>query len=349
MATVTSRGKSWRVQVRRQGHKPVFKSFPKKHFTKSQAWAWADRAEREILTGAFTPAKHTLREAFDKYAQEVSPKKGGAKWERYRLAADAFQKAPMASRGIGAITAADLSAWRDARLRDVSGATVRREMNLIESVLEVARKEWRWIASNPIADVSKPANPRSRRRRVKDTETAALTERLIGPSGREVLAGFRLGIETGMRAGEMWSLERGQIDLETRVARLLKTKNGDERDVALSPVAVEIIRELLADGRQRLMRSTSAVRDTLFRKARDAAGIVNLHFHDSRTEAIFRLSKVLDVLELARQIGHRDLRSLLFYYQADAADLAKKLAASPSQTPTPRRPTTSGRRNPRRS
>jgi hypothetical protein len=52
---------------------------------------------------------------------------------------------------------------------------------------------------------------------------------------------------------------------------------------------------------------------------------VDLHYHDSRAEAIWRLSKKLDVMELARVIGHRDLRSLLLYYQADADELADRL------------------------
>lgn len=48
-------------------------------------------------------------------------------------------------------------------------------------------------------------------------------------------------------------------------------------------------------------------------------------FHDSRAEAIWRLSKKLDVMELARMIGHRDIRSLMFYYNADPGELADRL------------------------
>lgn len=55
------------------------------------------------------------------------------------------------------------------------------------------------------------------------------------------------------------------------------------------------------------------------------AGIANLTFRDSRAEAIWRLSKKLDVMELARMIGHRDLKSLLIYYQTTAAELADRL------------------------
>ena len=50
-----------------------------------------------------------------------------------------------------------------------------------------------------------------------------------------------------------------------------------------------------------------------------------LHFHDTRHEAITRLAKRLDVLELARVVGHRDPRSLMIYYNETAEQLAKKL------------------------
>jgi len=66
-------------------------------------------------------------------------------------------------------------------------------------------------------------------------------------------------------------------------------------------------------------------KDALFRRARNATCIQNLHFHDSRAEAIWRLSKKLDVMELARMIGHRDLKSLMFYYNAAPDELADRL------------------------
>ena len=63
-----------------------------------------------------------------------------------------------------------------------------------------------------------------------------------------------------------------------------------------------------------------------FRKAVKAAGITDLHFHDTRREALTRTSKKLsNVAELARASGHRDLRSLMVYYEPDPTDLADKL------------------------
>lgn len=65
--------------------------------------------------------------------------------------------------------------------------------------------------------------------------------------------------------------------------------------------------------------------DANFRKIKKAACIDALTFHDTRHEAITRLAKKLDVLELARMVGHRDLRMLMIYYNETAANLAVKL------------------------
>ena len=48
-----------------------------------------------------------------------------------------------------------------------------------------------------------------------------------------------------------------------------------------------------------------------------------MHFHDSRAEAIWRLSKKLDILQLARITEHRDLKSLMLYYHEPASEIAR--------------------------
>ena len=66
--------------------------------------------------------------------------------------------------------------------------------------------------------------------------------------------------------------------------------------------------------------------DALFRKAKAKAGITDLHFHDTRAEAITRLSKKLDIYKLSRMTGHKDPKILLnVYYRESAADIAKEL------------------------
>ncbi|MDR2015092.1 MAG: tyrosine-type recombinase/integrase [Azoarcus sp.] len=62
-----------------------------------------------------------------------------------------------------------------------------------------------------------------------------------------------------------------------------------------------------------------------FRKACRRAQIVDLHFHDTRHEAITRLARKLDVLDLARMVGTRELKILMVYYNATPAEIAARL------------------------
>ena len=137
-------------------------------------------------------------------------------------------------------------------------------------------------------------------------------------------AAFLFAIETAMRAGEIIKLTWDKVDLEKRVARLTETKNGTSRNVPLSTEAVRIIKQLPSDA-DTCFDLTSPILDALFRKAKARAMIENMHFHDTRHEAITRLAKKLDVLDLARMVGHRDLRMLMVYYNATAEELAKRL------------------------
>jgi integrase len=337
---VTSKGEvRWRVQVRRLGVEET-KTFR----TKARGRQWALQVEAGI-TGESRPlGKHTALEALRRYSKEVSPDKRGHRWERIRLLA--MEADPAWKRAIAQITSDHLGAWRDARLKQVGPGTVRREITLLQAVWEAAKTEWKWIRTNPWRDVRKPTEPPARRRGVTQAELMAIAEKASSPTEKETVAGFELAIETGMRAGEMWSLGRQQID--GSVAHLEQTKNGDKRDVALSPRALEIVAELLADGRPLLFTISNAVRDTTFRRLRDAAGLPDLHFHDSRSEAVSRLAKRLPMLELADQIGHRDLNSLQSYYKPSAADRAMRLAAAPQTTPSPETPPTAGARSRRR-
>jgi integrase len=327
VATYRKRGKTWRVEVYVRG-----KRESATFHTKAEAVAWAHLRESE-LTGAKLPDK-TLADALDRYGREKAPKEGAAeRWTRNKL--KNLKTYPLARKPLASITGPDVAQWRDDRLNGprikgdgaMSPATVNREMNLLRSVLEAARKDWGWLRSNPMADVSRPKNPKSRRRRITDDEAGKISTALGYHGGepqtasQRVAVAFLFALETAMRGGEIVRIRKR--DVRTASVHLPKTKNGDARDVPLSLKARELLK-LLPDA-DPVFALTDSQKDALFRKGRDASGVDDLHFHDSRAEAIWRLSKKLDVLELARVIGHRDLKSLLIYYETTADELAAKL------------------------
>jgi integrase len=319
MASIHPHGSRWRAQVYVNGSRAsgTFR-------TKAEAAAWA--LEREAVLSGHGVHSGTLGDALRRYDREVSPTHRGARWEHTRLTH--MQADPAARVALRALSAADVSTYRDRRLLAVSGASVRRELNLLASVLETARREWLWINSNPCRDVRKPSSPPSRRRRITADEERrlvsafGLSEGLCADTAlqRTGLA-FLFALETAMRAGEIIGITAADVHFGDRFVRLPRTKNGDVRDVPLSIRAVEVLLQLPGH----VFDLNGGTRDVMFRRARDAAGITNLHFHDARAEAIWRLSKKLDVLQLARMIGHRDPRSLMLYYAESATDTAKRL------------------------
>jgi integrase len=319
MASISKHGKRWRAQVARNG---VRKS--KVFATRQEARDWAAEIESEVLAGASTASRQTFGEVMLRYAREVSPTKRGKLWETGQL--ERIQSDPVSEVRMCDLSAADLAAWRDRRLQKVAPGTVRRERVLLSSVLTQARKEWGLISVNPMSDVSAPKEPPPRDRLVTDDELEKLIfvagDDLTSKRARAVHA-FRFALETGMRAGEILSLTGDAINLDAQVAHQSRTKNGDKRDVPLSSEAIRLIEALPNPTKLFDMRSGDL--DAAWRRVRDLAGIEGLTFHDSRHSAVTRLSKKLDVLALARMIGHRNISQLMTYYNAPASELAKLL------------------------
>lgn len=312
-----------RARVFRNG-KPYSKTFD----TRAEARAWADELEDDIDRGSHRPGKHTVADAIERFRDNHTPTRRGARWEEIRLNKFLRDHADVARERLDTLTPDPFIRMKSQRMKQVSSGSVRRELNLWQSVIEYARVELRWIKTNPVADVTRPEAPKPRKRRVSDDEARRICATLGYHGGKpanasqRVAAAFLFAMETGMRSGEIVTLE--WVDVYPRHVHLDKTKNGDERDVPLSPEARRLL-ELLPRDADRVFNVESWTRDALFRDARKRAGIIGLTFHDSRHEAVTRLAQKLDLMDLARVIGHRDLRSLNHYYNPTADELADRL------------------------
>ncbi len=305
-------------------------------FSDSLALSLFERAIEAGECAAPAPLACSFAAILERYGREVSLTKRGARWEKIRLNQIAnYEVEEIGKLGdldLARVTTEALGKWRDQRLREVQAASVLRDITLLASVFETARREWKLIAVNPIRDLRKPPNPPPRDRLPSEEEIERICLALgydsalpVQNKSQQIAVAFLLATETAMRAGELLSLSWDQVQLGRRIARLEKTKNGDKRDVPLSRRAVELFESLRRIDPHHCFTVDPATRDALFRRARRDAGIENLHFHDSRALALTRLSKKLDVLELARTVGHRDPKSLMVYYRESAEEIAKKL------------------------
>lgn len=310
--------------------------------TKAEAKAWAAARETEIRKGIKTGVQHgrTVDDAFRRYEKDVSVHKPGYRWEAIRLAAigdrlvDGVRIRDMQ---LASVTSDTLGKWRDQRLKldKVKGSTVSRELNLISHVFSTAAKEWKWIAESPTTTVRRPKPEQSRERLATDDEIERIClalglavdgDEVVTTKSQAVAVMLLFAIETAMRSGEICLLEPHWISGSVAHLPAAVTKTRTKRDVPLSKRALELLQRLPAPEDGGTVFGVSAdSRDALFRKAMKRAVVEGLTFHDSRHLAITRLSKKLDILALARMVGHRDLRQLQVYYNESAKDIAARL------------------------
>lgn len=341
MASYQKRGDSWRALVRIKGITDTA-TFQRK----SEAVAWASRRETEIRDGAQgkVPDK-TFGDLLRKYLAEVSEKKRGHQWEQTRInkllhGNDDEPHDPIVDVRLPVINASHIAEWRDRRLACVSPASVRREWNLLSAVCTFAMlPEVKWLLNHPMKGVTRPQDGAARDRRISEAEIEKLLfcagySRDVPPCTMTARVGAALifAIETAMRAGEICALKWDEIDIENRCCRVTGVEIGGgktasaKRSVPLSTEAIRILEQLpgARDGKAFGLSSSQSI-DALFRKIKARAAIDDLHFHDTRHEAITRLSKKIEVLALARMVGHRNINELMTYYNESATDIAAKL------------------------
>ncbi|MFS1524506.1 site-specific integrase [Microbulbifer sp. 2304DJ12-6] len=159
-----------------------------------------------------------------------------------------------------------------------------------------------------------------------DRICTALNWQEMSPQTRrqEVAWAFLFALETAMRLGEILALTRDDLDILGRYITVQTSKNGDKRHVPLTRRALELFK-MMEDRPKTFLQVGRDVASVMFRRARIDADIEELRFHDTRHEALTRLARKLDVLDLARMVGHRDPRSLMTYYNATATEIASRL------------------------
>lgn len=324
MATFEKRGNyQWRAKIRLRGFPPQSKTFN----TKAEAEAWAKMTESEMLRGVWisrSEAEQTLfREALQRYQEEVVPQKKSAKQitSQIRLLTSHLGNYALAS-----LSSSVIARFRDQRLKSVDPQTVRKDLSLIQRVLNIAAKEW-GIAlphGNPLLQIRLPKQPSGRNRRLLQGEEQRLLAELSKNPTINALVLFAM--ETAMRRGEIVAMRWEHIDYKARTLMIPETKMDAPREVPLSSKALEVLRGLpcRVDGIVWGVRSDSITR--AFDRACKRAEIEGLRFHDLRHEATSRFFEHgLNIMEVASITGHKDLKMLKRYTHLRAEDVAKKL------------------------
>lgn len=332
MATIVPYKTGWRAVIRRVGYKTQTKTFA----LHGDAEKWARTIEHQMDAKThISPTNTTAKKIFQRFSNEVSVDRPGCKWEQVRLAR-IMRTTPWMIKKVSDVDRFDIQQWRDDRLKEVSPSSVRRELNLISSVITHAMREWGIsLRVNPVHEIVRPAEAKSRKRRITAAESLELEKSFKfddkvpprkgwGAVKDSVMWVFHLAKETGMRSGELLEAVWTDVHLDQHWLHVPRSKNGDERDVPLTERAEELLR-VLGPGKGRVFPINKGSFEACWRLLRDAAGVKDLHMHDTRHEAASNLAKKLTHLELSKMLGHRDPRTVSIYYNPTPTELANKL------------------------
>jgi len=323
---------NWTGKIRRHGYPAQSRTF----LTKKDAQRWIAETEAEMSRDCFVDTalarKMLLRDAFARYADEVSTSKRGAADERIRLAA--MQRDPLADYSFAALKPSVIAAWRQRRLQCVSGSTVNREMNILRHVIDTARKEWDVaLRINPCDDVRRPrSNPPRERRLPPDEQTVLMTECHRARSWW-LAAMVEIALQTGMRQSEIRTLQWENVNMADHVVLLpaAATKTLTTRTVPLDTTCMNVLGSLhRKQGKPKngpvFPGVTRNAVKLAFRRALKRAGLIDFRFHDTRHEATSRLTELgLSPIEVAQITGHKTLSMLQRYTHLRAKELVKKL------------------------
>ncbi len=346
MAYISQRGEYWRAEIRRRGHKAIYRTFD----TKQQAQQWARRIESEIDAGSFidrTEAERTtLREALERYTREIIPEKRYPYQENRRI--QRWLDNDPAHRTLASLHGVDFAKYRDARLADGRAEnTIRLELQIVSHLFEIARKEWGMEAlPNPLKNIRKPSGSEARYRRLRAGEFEKLHALLSASSNPWAAPAFELAIETSLRQRALFGVRWEWLDLEARMLRFPPDARGTDNKgvpavLPLSLRATAVFRHLAAitgpapasydDLRHHptgtktdqpvgkvFGTTTNAVlcvwKRALQQAGRDDPEIKTLRWHDLRHEAASRLfEKGLHPMEVASITGHRSMKMLKRY------------------------------------
>jgi integrase len=160
---------------------------------------------------------------------------------------------------IGEVRLADLHR-RDVT-RILAPIVKRKALAEASSIFDQVRGMIRWAVSqgyldrNPIEGMERPSAPRQRDRVLSETEIRTLWTGLPTSLARSKPCQrvVKLCLVTAQRVGEVAGMTRGELDLSAREWRLpgTRTKNAHAHVVPLSGLAIEIIREAMADAGDR--------------------------------------------------------------------------------------------------
>ncbi|MFC0159518.1 integrase [Mameliella alba] len=305
------------VQIRKAGQPQISKSFD----TMKTAREWVKEHEEPKKRGSVVQKDQPT---FLTIGRLYCDKQLGGKSSRHLMLGRIERMAKQFPQPFLRITRSDVNAYKNLRLKQVSGSTVREEIQTINKLFRWAEREMIFGEDplpSPANNIALPPASKPRTRVVERHELDRLLAEL-NPLMAEII---ELAYETAMRRAEITKLLPRHLKLEERYLEIEDGKTGD-RVVPLTTRAVELLQRALG----RCVRSTSRLYpvaphsvSTAIRRARERAGLgdhVRMHqLRHTRITAVARQG--FNQAQIMMVSGHRDTRSVQRYTHLSVKDV----------------------------
>ena len=324
MATIRKRFGKWQVQIRRHNYPQIIKSFKEKSTATKYAREIELKMDKQQFEDYSNAASTTLRDILTRYRDEITPKKKGAKWETYKL--NLLIRHKISSLSLLHLNPTALCALKNELSINRKPGTVKHYFNFINNAWNTAERVWgiNLPPKNPIKYVILDKVYDRRDRILNEEEYKKLLASASVSNLRILNDMIILAYQTAMRFGEILKLNRRDVDLNKRLITLRDTKNGEDRTIPISNIAIEVLRKYPFGERYFIIK-----RDQFrhyFEQACRRAEINNFRFHDLRACAITKMFlSGMTVPEVAVISGHKTWSQLSRYTRIKPEQLIDKI------------------------
>jgi integrase len=325
MASIYKRNGKWRVEIRKIGSKGIHKSF----IVKDEAIRFARETEVKIEQGLYqdlTLAKTTkLKDVLAQYRDRVSVNKKGHDQERYKI--NKIIRSDIADKTLSQLTSLVLFEYIEQQKKLYTASTINKSITIVNLALNFAER---------FLGISLNKNPLKFIKRLKESqfigqvielhEEALLLKHAEFSKLYWLKVAIILGIDCGLRRGEILKLKTEDINYKNNTAVLKDTKNGETREIGLSSRAAQELKKLPVSIDGKLFPCKRLDTFTFYYNQLKRWSGVKKRFHDTRhTFASRSATSGWSITEIAAQGGWKQLQVLKRYTHIKAEYLAKKM------------------------
>jgi len=298
-------GYSYRVIIRKTGHKTITKTLPNKNLAHKFV---ADMALNHTAQDLYVFKDISLRELAEQYLKEASL---GSRPQQKKMMTH-FWIIQLGDLKLIEIRSAHITRILQHLRQTLAPATVNRYKAALSVIFNFGRRAL-FVIDNPVQHTPTLAEDNARTRFLSTSERSRLLQSCKASKWSKLYVLVLMAITTGARRSELMSLTWADVELDKQIAHIKTSKNGQPRILPLTKKVTEELEALPKDyslifHSERLPTKPYDF-TKLWLKAIQQAEITNFRFHDLRHTCASHLAQQgASLIEIAETLGHKQIQ-----------------------------------------